>query len=65
MIVFNLEKIFKDSTEKVEFYVEPGLYNKERLENEIYPYLMYDNRKPFCVGTLFPAACNKIYKQIC
>lgn len=62
MIVFNLERIFKDSNEKIEFYVEPGLYNKDKLEKEIYPYLMYDNRKPFCVGTLFPAACNKIYK---
>lgn len=62
MIVFNLEKIFKNHTEKIEFYVEPGLYNKDRLEKEIFPYLMYDNRRKFCVGTLFPAACNKIYK---
>ncbi len=62
MIVFNLEKIYENSIEKIEFYVEPGLYNKERLEKEVYPYLMYDNRKPFCVGTLFPAACNKIYR---
>lgn len=62
MVVFNLEKLYDNQIEKIEFYVEPGLYDKERLKKEIYPYLMYDNRKPFCVGTLFPAACNKIYK---
>lgn len=63
IIIFNIEKIYKDHTENIEFYVQEGLYNKERLEKEVYPYMMYDSRKPFCTGLIFPAACNKIYKR--
>ncbi|WP_295341172.1 glycosyltransferase family 2 protein [uncultured Subdoligranulum sp.] len=40
-----------------------GLYTKERLNNEVYPYMMYDNRKPFCNGLIFPVAWNKIYRR--
>lgn len=63
IVVYNLEKLFKDYIEPIEFYVEPGLYKKDRLEKEIYPYMMYDPAKPFCKGTVFPAACNKIYRK--
>lgn len=63
MVIFNLEKLFKNKVEIIPFYVDNGIYNKKRLEEEIYPYLMYDKRKSFCKGIVFPAACNKLYKR--
>jgi len=63
IVIFNMRRIYSDYTQNIEFYVEEGLYNKERLEKEVYPYMMYDSRRPFCTGLIFPAACNKIYKR--
>ena len=63
MVVYNARRIYKDYTKEIDFDIETGFYNKERLEKEIYPYMMYDNRKSFCQGLIFPVAWNKIYKR--
>lgn len=63
IVVFNLEKIYKDRKEPVKFDNRCGLYNKKELSEEIYPIMMYDPSKPFCKGKVFPAACNKVYKK--
>lgn len=63
MIIFNLEKIYKDYKQVIPFFPEEGYYNKEKLINEVYPFMMYDKRKSFCKGYVFPAACNKVYKR--
>lgn len=40
-----------------------GLYSKEKLKSDVYPYMMYDCRKPFCNGLIFPVAWNKIFRR--
>lgn len=63
VIIFGIVKKFATRDEEILTDLKDGLYNKEKLINEIYPYMMYDSRKPFCKGLIFPAACNKIYKR--
>lgn len=63
MVVYSGRRIFEDHMEDLPFDIEEGLYDKKRLNVEIYPYMMYDRRKPFCNGLVFPVAWNKIYKR--
>lgn len=63
MVVFNMSKVYTGKTEKLPFYVEEGFYTKEDLENKIYPYMMWDYRKPFYHGLIFPSAGGKVIKR--
>ncbi|WP_300512152.1 glycosyltransferase family 2 protein [uncultured Phocaeicola sp.] len=62
MIIFGIVKKFLDKDEEILNDMPEGLYGKEVLIKYIYPYMMYDSRKIFCKGLIFPAACNKTYK---
>ena len=63
MIIFGIVKNFKNYDEEILCDLSEGFYYTEQLKEYIYPYMMYDSRKPFCKGLIFPAACNKIYKR--
>lgn len=63
IIVFNLLKKYNDYEEELPFYPSAGFYNKERLQQEIYPYMMFDNRKKFCTGLVFPTGAGKAFKR--
>lgn len=63
MIVFNMTRIFNNREEKDPCYVSEGLYEGDRLRNEIYPYMMYDSRKPFYHGLLFPSCGGKVVNR--
>ncbi len=63
MVVFNAERVFKNHNQILDFDIKNGLYDKKKLEKYIYPFMMYDNRKSFCKGLVFPVAWNKIYKK--
>lgn len=63
MVVFNAVRQFKDKQVEIPKGPEEGIYCKEKLEKDIYPYMMYDNRQPFCTGLIFPVAWNKIFKR--
>ncbi len=63
MVIFGAVKQFADHQEEILNDVQEGLFTKERLCKEIYPYMMYDSRKPFCSGLIFPVAWNKVYKR--
>lgn len=63
MVVFSANRVFSNHTTDIYSGPKEGLYNKEKLQNEIYPYMMYDCRKSFCSGLVFPVAWNKIYKR--
>lgn len=63
MIVFGAIRQYDDHIVNIPAGAPEGLYTKKRLQQEIYPYMMYDNRKPFCSGLVFPVAWNKIYKR--
>ena len=38
---------FTDTQEQIPKSVPEGLYNKVNLRSDVYPYMMYDSRKPF------------------
>jgi len=63
IIIFGIEKIFENYTEKILCDLSDGLYDKKAMNDKVYPYMMYDSRRPFCKGLIFPAACNKIYRR--
>lgn len=63
MMVFGIAKKFNDHDEKIITDLADGIYEKQEMEKSIYPYMMYDNRKPFYKGLIFPVAWNKIYKK--
>ena len=42
---------------------EPGYYDKTRLEREIYPYMLWDRRKPFLTQHIPGYQCNKVYRS--
>ena len=62
VIVTNMTKVFDDREEEIPCLVPEGFYNKEKLRTEIYPYMMYDYRKKFYTGLIFPSAGGKIIK---
>ncbi len=63
MVIYGAVRQYDNYQEKIPNSVSEGLYDKNKLQSEIYPYMMYDNRKPFCTGLIFPVAWNKIYKR--
>lgn len=63
MVIFGIVKKFLDRDEEILNDLPDGLYTKEQLVEQVYPYMMHDHRKPFCKGLVFPAACNKIYRR--
>jgi glycosyltransferase involved in cell wall biosynthesis len=63
IVVYGLIKDFGDHREAVPFFVERGLYNKELLIDNIYPYMIWDKRKPFYKGFVFPTGCGKVFKR--
>lgn len=63
MVIFGIAKKFSDYDEEILCDLSDGIYEKQSLTKNVYPYMMYDSRKPFCKGLIFPAACNKIYRR--
>lgn len=63
MIVFGAIRQFEEHQVEIPSGASEGVYDKARLKEEVYPYMMYDNRKPFCSGLVFPVAWNKIYRR--
>lgn len=63
MVIFGIVKKFLDRDEVILTDLTDGVYEKKQLESDVYPYMMYDNRKPFCKPLIFPAACNKVYSR--
>ena len=62
MIISNMTKVFEDRIEEIPCLVDEGYFDKEKLEKEIYPYMMYDKRKHFYTGLVFPSSGGKIIK---
>ncbi len=62
MVIFNIVKQYENEQQLIPNDLKEGLYDKEQLEKQIYPYMMYNPQKSFCKGLVFPAACNKIYR---
>lgn len=63
MIIFGAVREYTEYREQIPFHVKSGMYEKEQLRKQIYPYMIYDSHLPFFEGRIFPAAWNKIYKR--
>ncbi len=63
MVIFGAIRQFEDHQSYIDSGQTEGIYYKEDLQNKVYPYMMYDNRRPFCNGLIFPSAWNKIYRR--
>lgn len=63
MVVFGAKRCFNDHEVAIPSGLKEGLYTHSDLEDVMLPYMIYDNRKPFCTGLIFPVAWNKIYKR--
>ncbi len=51
MVLFASENVFADHVDKIENKVPEGWYDRERLEKEIFPYLLSDRRNGFKIGS--------------
>lgn len=63
MIIFNMTRVYNDREEKDPCFVDEGYYGRTDLEKKILPYMMYDSRKGFYHGLLFPSAGGKVIKR--
>ncbi len=63
MIIYNAVRVFDDRQVPLPKGLDEGIYGKEELVEKVYPYMLYDNRQPFCHEFIFPVAWNKIYKR--
>lgn len=62
IVVFEAEQVLKNRTEKIDNYPLHGFYDKQKLK-KICQVMIYDPKKPFCTGLVYPAAWNKIYRK--
>ncbi len=62
IVIYSGVKQFENYQEQLPKGLPEGFYDKKALEEKVYPYMMYDNRKPFCNGLIFPVAWNKVFK---
>lgn len=63
ILVFNVVYQYLDKQEELPCRIQSGYYNKERMEKEIYPYMINDRTLPFLGHRLFAVPWNKIYKS--
>ena len=63
MVVYSAVRQFTDTQEQIPKAVPEGLYNKNKLKIDVYPYMMYHSRKTYSTGLIFPVAWNKIFKR--
>jgi glycosyltransferase involved in cell wall biosynthesis len=47
MLLFGLTRFDDQTTRPIPPQLPAGFYDKERLQREVYPYMLYDERKPF------------------
>ena len=52
MIVFAAENVYADHRDTFKNNVPEGWYNRERLEKEIFPYLLSNRKNGFKIGTM-------------
>lgn len=63
MVVFGAKRVYEGNESIILSGLPEKIYHKNDLESLLYPYMMYDNTKPFCSGRIFPVAWNKLYKR--
>lgn len=52
MVLFASNNVYSDRVTEMRNMVQEGWYDRERLEKEIFPYLLSDRRKGFSIGDM-------------
>ena len=64
MVIFGAYNIFNDRVGQTKNSVDEGLYDKARLEKEVYPFLFSDRRRGFREGRVIEAyTWNKVCRR--
>lgn len=63
MIVFGIEELDQEERRIIPCYLEPGYYDRRRMEKEVYPYVICDRRICYTTQLIYPVAWNKAYKK--
>ena len=61
MLVFSY--VQDDGSTAQPLFAEAGLYDKARMESQIYPYMIWDQRKPFLTQLLPAFQCMKVTRR--
>ena len=64
IIVFVMRKVYENSFKDYPCNLKEGYYDKQRLEKEVIPYMMWDSRKDFYQGVVFPSAGGKMIRKV-
>lgn len=62
-ILFDSYRVYTDRKEVMPQFLEPGYYDKERLNKEIVPSMLYDRRQPFLTAMIIGQLWNKAIKS--
>lgn len=63
MVLFAANNVYEDHLEETVNEVPEGYYNRERLENEVFPYLLTDTRRGLQVGVIQAHTWDKAFKR--
>jgi len=62
-ILFDSTRVFSDREELMFQSLEPGYYDKKRLNEEIVPSMLYDRKRPFLTAMIIGQLWNKAIKR--
>jgi hypothetical protein len=63
MVLFAAHNVYEDHLEETINEVPEGFYNRERLEKEVFPYLLTDTRNGLQVGVIQAHTWDKAFKR--
>ena len=63
MVLFAAHNVYEDHVEETLNYVPEGYYNRERLKNEVFPYLLTDTRNGLQVGVIQAHTWDKAFRR--
>ena len=63
IVVYGAEEILPEGKRQLPCYLEEGYYNKKKLQEEVYPYVICDRRFSYTTQLIFPVAWNKAYRR--
>ncbi len=63
MVLFAAHNVYEDHLEETVNNVPEGFYDRQRLEKEVFPYLLTDTRKGLQVGVIQAHTWDKAFKR--
>ena len=63
MVLFAANNVYEDHLEETLNYVPEGYYDRKRLEEEIFPYLLTDTRRGLQVGVIQAHTWDKAFRR--